>query len=350
MSNVSAETSHKIKNMSIVCALLVVIIHVIWYNESVCFTWFINEVVKGGIARIAVPFFFVVSGYFLAAHFDEDGWWARETKKRIHSLVIPFLVWSILAYLILVPQNMIEDYVAHRPFGTSISLSNGKWISLFGLDLSTMPFLLPLWYVRALFFLVLLSPLVNKGVCKFRIVWLLLTLVLPKIVYVLTTRAHLPFWTGFFGSGGVSLAGLFYFSVGIYIRRFNVSIHSRPLAIVCAILGTGGLIAQVILHAHGIKLPCGMEYLRVPFLMYAVWYIMPSRPFPIWLTSCSFPIYVTHIILWRQVSAVTRRCIANPQLESIVCCLVVMVYALIGINLLRKYFPRLSNFLFAGRA
>ena len=350
MSDVSAEVSHKIKNMSIICALLVVMIHVYWYNGSFCLTWLINELVSQGVAKMAVPFFFVVSGYFLAAHFDEEGWWSRETKKRIHSLVIPFFVWSILAYLILAPQNMMEDYVAHRPFGTSLSLSDGKWARLLGFDLTAMPSLGLLWYVRMLFFFVLLSPLIKAVVCKFRIIWLLLAIVLPKIVYVFTKRANLPFWEAFFEPGGASIASLFYFSAGIYIRWFKVSVHSRPLAIVCAILGIGSLIVQVIVHAYGKELLYGsMTYLRIPFLMYAVWYIMPSHPFPVWLTSSSFPIYVTHGILLPQVSCITRRCIANPQLECIARCLVVITCALVVINLLRKYFPRLTNFLFAGR-
>ena len=46
-----------------------------------------------GLGKIAVPFFFLASGYFLAGHLDEDGWYGRKVKKRVFSLVIPLLLW-----------------------------------------------------------------------------------------------------------------------------------------------------------------------------------------------------------------------------------------------------------------
>ena len=63
MSAISAENSQKIKNMSIICAMLVVTIHVDWPKDNICLTWFINELIAEGIARIAVPFFFGLFGH-----------------------------------------------------------------------------------------------------------------------------------------------------------------------------------------------------------------------------------------------------------------------------------------------
>jgi len=43
MANISAAVSQKIKNMSIVCALLVVTIHIDWPKESVLMsTWWVR--------------------------------------------------------------------------------------------------------------------------------------------------------------------------------------------------------------------------------------------------------------------------------------------------------------------
>lgn len=351
MSSVSAETSQKIKNMSVICALLVVMIHVGWSREILSPTWFVNELVKEGVARIAVPFFFVVSGYFLAAHFDEEGWWRRETKKRIHTLVIPFLMWSIIAYLALLPIEMVADHLAHRPFGTSVALTDWRWAKLLGIVPWSMPRLRPLWYVRALFILVLLSPLIKMGARKFKIGWLLFWFIIPKIVVKLATSDLL--WNNFFMHGLplAGVGGMFYFSLGVYLRSFKVSVRSRTLFIVCAVCGAATLIAQVILRARGMDSPTGMPlpYLRVPALMYAVWYIMPSRPFPEWLTACAFPIYVMHIILLRPAVLVLKYFSVGQQTRAILTCLTGMVLAIAITNLLRKFAPRVSNFLFAGR-
>lgn len=348
MSCVSAETSQKIKNMSIVCALLVVMIHVSWASESVCFTWFINELVKEGIARIAVPFFFVVSGYFLAAHFDEEGWWSRETRKRIHSLVIPFFVWNILAYIMVLPQSLVGDYIEHRPFELFI-VSDGTLAKILGFNLSATPINGPVWYMRCLFFFILLSPLFKMCIRRLRIGWIILAFFIGWIPhYFLNTRGS--FWAGFFGLGGLSLADVFYFSVGIYLRDCKIQIHSRPLLIVCAVYGFGFLIARTIVHAYGMEMPFVIGSLFLPAMMYVVWYIMPVRALPKWLTSCSFPVYVLHIIILRPVAQVLKRCPIDAQVQSVLDCIICIALSIIVTNLLRKHLPRVSNFLFAGRA
>ena len=53
---ISEESSQKIKNLSLICAALVISIHVGWPHASMSFNWLIDELVKKNLARIAVPF------------------------------------------------------------------------------------------------------------------------------------------------------------------------------------------------------------------------------------------------------------------------------------------------------
>ena len=346
MSCVSAETSQKIKNMSIVCALLVVVIHVTWPTESVCLTWFINQLVAQGIARIAVPFFFVVSGFFLAAHFDEEGWWSHETRKRVRSLVVPFFVWNILAYLMLLLQWILVDIIAHRPFSISI-VTNGELATMLGLNLRCMPLNAPMWYMRCLFFFMLLSPLFKMGIRRLRIGWIILAFFVAGIPHFFLSGSA-SFWSGFFYHGAVSLVDIFYFSVGIYLGDSKVRVHSRLLFIVCAVYSFGFLIVRTIVCIYGMKTP-SFESLFVSALMYVVWHIMPVRAFPKWLTACSFSVYVLHYIILDPVETVFKKSLLDAQTQSILVCITVIVVSLVVSNLLRKYLPRVSNFLFAGR-
>lgn len=89
---VSQELSHKMSGFGFFCAILIVFIHV-YYNIKpedgvLWWTWIC---VAQGVSRIAVPFFFVASGFWLAGHVGEQGWWRREIVKRLSSLVLPFV-------------------------------------------------------------------------------------------------------------------------------------------------------------------------------------------------------------------------------------------------------------------
>lgn len=104
----SEDVSSKIKNMALVCAVLVVGIHVKWpHDTAFSLGWFGYHFIKEGIACIAVPFFFTVPGFFLGRHFGEDGWWRRAVFKRVLSLVVPFYIWCLVAVLITVPLSLL---------------------------------------------------------------------------------------------------------------------------------------------------------------------------------------------------------------------------------------------------
>ena len=72
----SALVSAKFANMSLLSAVLVVIIHVFKRNQEFgTVVWWMRQFLGEGVCRIAVPFFFLAAGYFLAKHFNDVGWW-----------------------------------------------------------------------------------------------------------------------------------------------------------------------------------------------------------------------------------------------------------------------------------
>lgn len=347
---ISTETSQKIKNMSFVCSLLVVSIHVVWCADNTfSLGWFIEQGVKQGIARIAVPFFFVVSGFFLAQHFDEEGWWKREVKKRLFSLVVPFFIWSTMALflLTLTPLSIWSDFIANRPFGTNIVwLQDGfNWWEVFGFDLMDNPLLLPLWFVRNLLFFVLFGHIFKWGVTCFKIRWLVFLFIVECF------RLHLPsVQVQEFLMWGISTNGLFYFSVGIFSQRFKLSLLSNKMAVYCGLIGVFLLISKM---SGGIVFGEVYEQLvrrlTIPFMLYFVWHFMSTKQWPEWLTSCAFPIYLMHMFVFPYFNMILKSVFIIDILRAFLLFVGGIIVPICVTNLLRRCVPRVAVILFGGR-
>ena len=63
---IDVATQNKLRNMSIVCAAMVVVIHCRPAFEVGSVGWWVKQMLEAGVCHVAVPFFFVVSGYFLS--------------------------------------------------------------------------------------------------------------------------------------------------------------------------------------------------------------------------------------------------------------------------------------------
>jgi len=118
--------TEKVGVLSFAFALAVVVIHCSWTADST-FGRLLILLFRDTLARMAVPFFFVCSGYFLARHFDEEGWWRREVGKRIFSLGAPYVFWTLALAVVLF-------FEAHEVMG----------IGGLGVNICKMPALAPL--------------------------------------------------------------------------------------------------------------------------------------------------------------------------------------------------------------
>lgn len=81
--------SNKISNMGVVCAMSVVMTHVFPKVEVRSFTWCVDRFIFDGVGLVAVPYFFIVGGFFLARHINESGWY----------LIHPFIRFLFRAFI-----------------------------------------------------------------------------------------------------------------------------------------------------------------------------------------------------------------------------------------------------------
>lgn len=165
MRPVDQITSCKIANASVFAMMMIVGIHTLGCGrqslEKGSALWWFAAFLQYGLFSIAVPFFFTCSGYFLAGHMDENGWWLRESKKRIWTLVVPYIVWGFLFALLSIAMDAFA--IRHLP---TYCRSFQFWIDAFGLSPISHPSLGPLWYIRALVLFLAISPIVKMAISK----------------------------------------------------------------------------------------------------------------------------------------------------------------------------------------
>jgi surface polysaccharide O-acyltransferase-like enzyme len=124
---------------------------------------FVRNFVSQGVARIAVPVFFLMSGYLFFAGFE----WSKESyviklKSRTKTLLIPFLFWNITTLLIIALAQAI-------PTTQTFFSGKNRLIATFGvfdylnavIGFTRYPIAYQFWFIRDLMILVLLAPLIN---------------------------------------------------------------------------------------------------------------------------------------------------------------------------------------------
>lgn len=160
--------SEKLKIISLISMLMVIFLHSynlpekfnsidIKFKNIYDINIFLQTFLSQGIIRTAVPIFFTISGYLFFLNFKgEINEFIIKYKKRIKSLVIPFLLWSIwgllfLLFLQLFPftknffkENLIINYSFEKILNT--------------IFIKPIPY--QLWFIRDLIVLVFISPLI----------------------------------------------------------------------------------------------------------------------------------------------------------------------------------------------
>lgn len=167
------------------------------------FNWFLQNFISNGITRIAVPLFFCISGYlFINSGNQTISDFKAKIKKRINTLLIPFLFWSIfgiLFYLLLQSLPYSQQFFTKKLIRNYTML---EWID--AIFVNPIPY--QLWFLRDLIIMVMLSPIIYFLVKKLHVFYLI---------------AVLFFWASHHDLIFLSSEGLLFFSLGIYLRIYN---------------------------------------------------------------------------------------------------------------------------------
>jgi surface polysaccharide O-acyltransferase-like enzyme len=99
------------------------------------------------VSRIAVPIFFVITGFFLVKGYQNKGWFIKEFRKRFFSLYVPFVTWNVVGLIVVLLAGGSHD-------GADFILARILGFNPY-VRLGCMQF----WYLQTVFIYVLASPL-----------------------------------------------------------------------------------------------------------------------------------------------------------------------------------------------
>jgi surface polysaccharide O-acyltransferase-like enzyme len=215
---INTDLSVKIKNVMFFCMLLVVVLHasapklnMAGFAHNGTVLKFIQAFFGEGITRIAVPAFFMMSGFLFFASFDGT-WsnWKAKLRSRMKGLLVPYIIWSALGVGLILILN--SNSVTHSLVNRELPASNFSTILYVWL---ADPVNYQFWFVRDLMVMVVSCTLPLYFLNRWHVA-LSLLVVLGVVIYV----PHMPFQ-------GTSLL---YYAIGASIAfsyerivRYNMS-------------------------------------------------------------------------------------------------------------------------------
>lgn len=216
--------SKRIESLDFLKALLVLFVLAAHYFGTVCFEdvsrennpalFSFTSIISGFLRGQSVPIYFFISGYlfFLGGEFSIEKYY-KKLRRRIKSLLVPYVVWNTIAIILLIIV-LLSPLVSMMKYGDKLDISFINILSCYwsydgalaGVNVSSepAPIDMPLWYIRDLMVMVVLSPVIRWLLTRLKVVFLILTCGLWVWFSIQTPSIYFP------------RDGIFFFSLGAY--------------------------------------------------------------------------------------------------------------------------------------
>ena len=315
------------------------------------------------VSKIAVPAFFFISGFLFFINFQNWSWegYKMKMRSRVKTLLIPYLLWNAVPFVIMAMGlylkggsiEEVQGYVAEKSWHIfyDCNVFGASDINWLGERLrSTGPFDLPLWFLRDLIVVSVLTPIIYHAIKKLGLFFIGFLF----WAYISRIWVSLP---------GFSNTAFFFFSAGAYFALNKINVVQFATKFKYLFIPTCLILLVVVTVLDGANTTAVGHNLKPIFICTGVvtaFYVASIfvtkygvKPNKLLVSSCFF-IYAFHLVFFPLIGSplsLTRRVLhhiipGNIGIEEAVCYLASPVVTaglcIVVLMLGRRFFPKLT--------
>lgn len=305
-----------------------------------------------GICQVCVPLFFFFSGYLFFQNVDSCnvGIYKSKIKRRISSLLIPFVFWNLFVVAIIGTGQILCPSLFSGAFKNVLDFDAKDWLSIFYCSLGTnKPIAYQLWFLRDLILLSAITPLFYC-LCKYLKFWCIVALM---VLYILGVKSFMT---------GMGFPSLFFYGAGCWFginKRvfafYDLKLRYVPI-VACIVLSFSELLLKGhscvnYIHRANVIVACITVLQLISFYVekHDVSHAFVNRKS---ISNASFFIYCYHGIFATFVGKFAGD-IVNNDFEAVIVYFAIVVFLVIfGIlayNVLLRTLPRFTGVITGGR-
>ena len=306
---------------------MVVFIHILFYGKF--------GVIIDALARFAVPFFFLVSGFYSYQITCE------KIKKRIRNILTLLVLaitccnlFEITTLLLWSPDDLAAFFDKYTHLSTYINLLIFNTAVNFG----HLWYLLAILYVYIIFYFVTQTHVKDKVIFTISFLLLFLQIILGEGLSVVGIKLPAFYVRNF------ALMGIPFFALGLFVKKYEYKFHNIPgYAILVSVVI--GVLASVISRYFSGE---NELYLGSLFILFAItctfikYKDIKYPPFVTALEGCSTYIYIFHLIIssviyiaYNVLGVDMYSSVSLKKLHPIIVCICSTVFAYLLMQILK---------------